>query len=73
LQFWIHAVPLARSEDCRPPIWRHATERVLTWINPAGRPAGCVLDRAGLERRTFECYAVVKKECDRLLPATPAN
>jgi CRP-like cAMP-binding protein len=29
-----------------------------------------VLDRAGLEARTCECYAVVKKEFDRLLPAT---
>jgi CRP-like cAMP-binding protein len=29
-----------------------------------------VLDRAGLERRTCECYAVVKKEYDRLLPAS---
>jgi len=28
-----------------------------------------VLDRKGLERRTCECYAVVKKEYDRLLPA----
>jgi CRP-like cAMP-binding protein len=27
-----------------------------------------VLDRAGLEARVCECYAVVKKECDRLLP-----
>ncbi|WP_084217392.1 Crp/Fnr family transcriptional regulator [Xenophilus azovorans] len=27
-----------------------------------------VLDRLGLERRTCECYAVVKKEYDRLLP-----
>jgi CRP-like cAMP-binding protein len=27
-----------------------------------------VLDRAGLERRTCECYAVVKNEYDRLLP-----
>ena len=27
-----------------------------------------VLDRPGLERRTCECYAVVKKEYDRLLP-----
>ena len=27
-----------------------------------------VLDRAGLEARTCECYAVVKKEFDRLLP-----
>src|SRR6185369_2917877 len=26
-----------------------------------------VLDRAGLEQRTCECYAVVKKEYDRLL------
>ncbi|MFN7834682.1 MAG: Crp/Fnr family transcriptional regulator [Burkholderiaceae bacterium] len=28
-----------------------------------------VLDRAGIEKRTCECYAVVKKEYDRLLPA----
>ena len=28
-----------------------------------------ILDRAGLEKRTCECYAVVKKEYDRLLPA----
>jgi CRP-like cAMP-binding protein len=27
-----------------------------------------VLDRPGLEKRTCECYAAVKKECDRLLP-----
>lgn len=32
-----------------------------------------VLDRAGLERRTCECYAVVKKEYDRLLPALVAH
>ena len=31
-----------------------------------------VLDRPGLERRTCECYAVVKKEYDRLLPAATA-
>ncbi|MFP5409300.1 MAG: Crp/Fnr family transcriptional regulator, partial [Gammaproteobacteria bacterium] len=27
-----------------------------------------VRDRAGLEARVCECYAVVKKEFDRLLP-----
>ena len=31
-----------------------------------------VLDRPGLERRACECYAVVKREYDRLLPATAA-
>lgn len=31
-----------------------------------------VLDRAGLERQSCECYAVVKKEYDRLLPAKVA-
>jgi CRP-like cAMP-binding protein len=31
-----------------------------------------VLDRAGLEARTCECYAVVKREYDRLLPTTTA-
>jgi CRP-like cAMP-binding protein len=32
-----------------------------------------VLDRPGLEARTCECYAVVKRECDRLLPAVPTS
>ncbi len=32
-----------------------------------------VLDRPGLEKRTCECYAVVKVEYDRLLPAKPAT
>jgi len=32
-----------------------------------------VLDRRGLEKRSCECYAVVKKEYDRLLPATLAT
>jgi CRP-like cAMP-binding protein len=32
-----------------------------------------VLDRVGLERRTCECYAVVKKEYDRLLPTAVAT
>lgn len=31
-----------------------------------------VLDRPGLERRTCECYSVVKKEYDRLLPNVQA-
>ncbi len=31
-----------------------------------------VLDRQGLEKRSCECYAVVKKEYDRLLPETLA-
>ena len=31
-----------------------------------------VLDRRGLEQRSCECYAVVKKEYDRLLPHTVA-
>jgi CRP-like cAMP-binding protein len=32
-----------------------------------------VVERSGLELRTCECYAVVKKEYDRLLPATVAT
>ncbi len=32
-----------------------------------------VLDRPGLEARTCECYAVVKKEYDRLLPDRQAS
>jgi CRP-like cAMP-binding protein len=32
-----------------------------------------VVDRGGLEQRTCECYAVVKKEYERLLPGTTAK
>jgi CRP-like cAMP-binding protein len=32
-----------------------------------------ILDRNGLEKRTCECYAVVKKEYDRLLPPETAT
>jgi CRP-like cAMP-binding protein len=32
-----------------------------------------VLNRGGLERRSCECYAVVKREYDRLLPVNPAH
>jgi CRP-like cAMP-binding protein len=32
-----------------------------------------VLDRSGLEKRTCECYSVVKKEYDRLLPMLEAT
>jgi CRP-like cAMP-binding protein len=32
-----------------------------------------VIDREQLEQRTCECYSVVKKEYDRLLPATTAT
>ena len=32
-----------------------------------------VLDRQGLEQRSCECYAVVKKEYERLLPLEPSS
>jgi len=32
-----------------------------------------VLDRPGIEKRACECYAVVKKEYDRLLPPKTAT
>jgi hypothetical protein len=32
-----------------------------------------VLDRPGLEKRVCECYAVVKRETDRLFPRAPAR
>jgi Mn-dependent DtxR family transcriptional regulator len=32
-----------------------------------------VLDRPGLEKRSCECYAVVKREYDRLLPSILAT
>lgn len=38
-----------------------------------GRGRIIALDREGLERQACECYAVVKKEYDRLLPETMAT
>ncbi|MGJ7583109.1 Crp/Fnr family transcriptional regulator, partial [Variovorax sp. RHLX14] len=32
-----------------------------------------VLDRPGLEKQVCECYEVVKRETDRLLPRQPAT
>ena len=32
-----------------------------------------IVDRPGLERRSCECYEVVRRESDRLLPDTPAT
>ncbi|MGF7192457.1 CRP-like cAMP-binding protein [Robbsia andropogonis] len=32
-----------------------------------------MLDRLGLEKRACECYGVVKRECDRLLPDISAG
>ena len=53
---------------------REGVTEGATRLQQAGliRYARChitVLDRAGLEARTCECYAVVRKEYDRLLPA----
>jgi CRP-like cAMP-binding protein len=38
-----------------------------------GRGRIAVLDRRGLEQRACECYSVVRKEYDRLLPDPPAT
>jgi hypothetical protein len=38
-----------------------------------GRGHITALDRKGLEKRSCECYAVVKKEYDRLLPVSIAT
>jgi len=37
-------------------------------LNRYSRGHITMLDREGLERRTCECYAVVKRDYDRLLP-----
>jgi uncharacterized protein (DUF2345 family) len=71
-----------RSDDTGPSGLQHATHArrpPRRRHRGGGTPAGgglikysrghiTVVDRAGLEARTCECYAVVKKESDRLLP-----
>ena len=45
-------------------------QQLCRWL-PRGRIS--VLDRRGLEARTCECYEVVRREYDRLLPRQPAT
>jgi CRP-like cAMP-binding protein len=54
---------------------RESVTEVARKLQKAGAIAYChgritVLDRSRLEQRSCECYAVVKKETDRLLPTT---
>jgi CRP-like cAMP-binding protein len=54
------------------------TQALITQMSQTAvcnRPRGqiTVLDRAALEKRSCECYAVVKKEYDRLLPVKLAS
>ena len=50
------SLPLGAGTGLGPPLER------------SGPKAITVLDRPGLEARSCECYQVVKKEFDRLLP-----
>ena len=43
-------------------------ERVAHDLELVPLALGQVLDRRGVEKRSCECYAVVKQESDRLLP-----
>ena len=45
----------------------------LNYRPTTGLAAVTVLDRQRLEARVCECYAVVKREYDRLLPPGPAT
>lgn len=57
-----------RREGVTAEAGRLQTERIIRY----DRGRITVLDRAKLERSSCECYAVVKKEYDRLLPAAVA-
>ena len=69
-------VPLAAPDaNARSPPVQHLRRMAVINLKEAGlirdrRGHITVLDRDALEHRTCECYAVVKKEYDRLLPAT---
>jgi hypothetical protein len=64
------AIPAAQIPETNgllaelPPAER---ERLYPHLEPV-----TVLDRPGLEARACECYEVVRRESDRLLPATLA-
>ena len=62
---------------CRLGVRRESVTGVALALQRAGliryaRGRVEALDRAGLEDRACECYGVVKRECDRLLPVCPA-
>ena len=57
----------------REGVTESASKLQLAGLIKYNRGRITVLDRSGLEHRTCECYAVVKKEYDRLLPATKAT
>lgn len=52
----------------REGITRSAHELKKAGVISYSRGSIHILDRAGLEKRVCECYSVVKKEYDRLLP-----
>jgi hypothetical protein len=53
---------------CREGVTEAALNLQKAGLIRCGRGHISVLDRSGLEQRTCECYAVVKREYDRLLP-----
>jgi len=57
----------------REGVTESATKLQKSGLIKYARGRIAVLDRAGLEERSCECYAVVKKEYDRLLPARVAT
>jgi CRP-like cAMP-binding protein len=57
----------------REGVTEAAIELQLTGLIRYARGHITVLDRAGLEQRTCECYAVVRREYERLLPQRTAT
>jgi CRP-like cAMP-binding protein len=57
----------------REGVTEAATKLQLAGLIRYARGHITVLDRAGLEQRTCECYAVVRREYERLLPRVTAT
>ena len=57
---------IKRQRSVRPLGQGHCFDKAM-----GASAFSAILDRAGLEARAYECYAVVKKESDRLLPDPP--
>jgi hypothetical protein len=69
----IHILSPTRAELAGECVTEAAGNLQAAGLIKYSRGHTTIVDRAGIEARTCECYAVVKKESDRLLPNRVAS